>query len=178
MLPSAPLLLALTLGCRPATPTTTPTVLLTVSNPSPSTAYTLLTWGSPLDPLAFALGHFPLTLVSTNASIPLNVVAIKRAGPPNLDAYLTIRPGENLERTVILREPTVDLRGLAGQRVRFTWDGERGPTQVWKGGREELFKEGRIASGEEWWRGDLEWEVDTGAGVEILIPTVPKGVGA
>ncbi|KAK4169833.1 hypothetical protein QBC43DRAFT_352033 [Cladorrhinum sp. PSN259] len=172
MLPTIPLILTLSLGgaLQAPSPSSPPTILVTVSNPT-TKPYTLLTWSSPLDSLAFALGLFPLTLSSTGKTIPLNIIQVKRVAPPSLDSYITLDPGQSIQKTATLREPTVDLQSLAGQKVRVRWDVGRGiRIPVWEGRKEELAAEGRIASEESWWEGDGEWVVDDGGeGVEVEI---------
>ncbi|KAK4183524.1 hypothetical protein QBC35DRAFT_97399 [Podospora australis] len=168
MLPTIPLLLSLSLGSAPQS--SPPSILLTVTNPT-STPYTILTWSSPLDDLAFALGLLPLTSDCTEETIPLNIVQVKRAVPPPPDAYVTIEPGQSVNKTTTIREPTVDLSSLAGQRVRVNWDAKREIIiPVWKGRKEDLLAAGRIATEYTWYEGDGEWLVDGGEGVEVEIP--------
>ncbi|KAK4450628.1 hypothetical protein QBC34DRAFT_379337 [Podospora aff. communis PSN243] len=196
------------------TPTQTPTIHLTTTNASPTTTYTLLTYSSPLDPLAFPLGLLSLTLLplpssstpspppppgsslpaSENApakntqeeetktntppssldSLPLNNIMLRRMIPPPHEALITLSPKQKHVQEIILRPPTLDIKGLeaqgvslGGRDVRVEWVGRGwgvdGGVLVWNGERGDVLR-GVEERGEDWEEGGERWVVD-GEGV-------------
>ncbi|KAK3401387.1 hypothetical protein B0T20DRAFT_347068 [Sordaria brevicollis] len=102
-----PLSLSISQPTRSLSP---PTLLLTLTNTSPSDPITLLTWSSPLDPLALQLGLIHISS-PTNPSNKLDFpeLMIKRAMPPPEDALVTLGPGEEKRQELVMREPIVNL---------------------------------------------------------------------
>ncbi|KAK3346359.1 hypothetical protein B0T25DRAFT_277653 [Lasiosphaeria hispida] len=132
--PPNPLVLAITAPSNPP-PDSPPTITLTITNPS-SDPYTLLTWGSPLDPLALPLGLLAITLPS-GLPLPLEPprILVKRRTPPPAEDFVTIEPGGAASRDVVLRPPVFDaaaLRAEGVERARVGWGEGKGVT-VWMG---------------------------------------------
>ncbi|KAK5651835.1 hypothetical protein OQA88_11604 [Cercophora sp. LCS_1] len=120
----------LTLKITPAPSSTPLSLTLTLTNPS-STTVTLLTWSTPIDPLALQLGLLSFTHTKTNTAIPINKIMLKRRTPPSDDQFVTIQPGGSASQSIAVIPPAVDLSGLEGERVLVQWAG--GDVKVWDG---------------------------------------------
>lgn len=143
-----------------------PTLLLTLTNTSPSVPVTLLTWSSPLDPLALQLGLIYISSLSNPSNkLDFPELMIKRAMPPPEDALVTLGPGEERSQELMMREPVVNLammkelaeEGKVGVRVICgKKDDEESGVVVWVGKkREEISDEeiellGRGKEAERW----------------------------
>lgn len=112
-----------------------PTVSIKVTNNSPSPV-TILTWDSPLDPIALSLGLFSVT--PSGASEPLDItrVMVSRKMPPSDESLVSLAPGESRENEVVLRELLVPVEKLKGRKstveVKGRWMG------VWPKSRDAL----------------------------------------
>ncbi|KAF2123100.1 hypothetical protein BDV96DRAFT_14322 [Lophiotrema nucula] len=118
-----------------------PSVLVTLRNSSPSTTFTLLRWGTPLDPQALNLGVFRLwklpttsTSTSSNSSdqkengedeqveeeeeIKIDRLMISRKFPPSKDDLLEIGPGEEYAVEVVLDRPWMPSTTPARYKVK------------------------------------------------------------
>ncbi|KAK0610620.1 hypothetical protein B0T17DRAFT_500634 [Bombardia bombarda] len=133
MPPSPSLDLTLTLT---QTSTSPPTLLLTVLNTSPSVTYTLLTWSSPLDPAALALGLISVRTPADNKPFPIANIMLKRVVPTSNtdDAFVTLAPGESASSEVVFRDPVVDMDGL---RTAALAGAGAGADKCAEGGKEE-----------------------------------------
>ena len=110
----------------------TPGVIIKVANTGKSPV-TILTWESPLDPLAVQLGL--LTLTPAGAEEPLDIATIKvsRQLPPDEESLVSLAPGESRENEVVFKEPVVPLDQFKGKvavvckgRWMSVWSAKRG----------------------------------------------------
>lgn len=95
-----------------------PSVLVTLKNQNPDSAFTLLKWGTPLDPLAPNLGVFKLVDVDTGESVPINVLMINRKTPPPRDQLVTIIPGTEESVEVVFNKPWFPQKKPAKYRIK------------------------------------------------------------
>jgi len=167
------LLLALT---TPEQPSAFPTVLLGVTNTSKNKPYTILSWSSPLDPLALQLGLLSLAVSSSGNRIQTNAIMLKRHTPPTDDAYVTIEPGATKQQEVLIREPSVDVESLAGKTVRVSWLGSDRPIAVWEARKEDL-SGGDLGSWEGWSNAPLQWDPSTTEPTEVELVVADKPGG-
>ncbi|ROT37071.1 hypothetical protein SODALDRAFT_280153 [Sodiomyces alkalinus F11] len=108
------------------TATTPPTLALDVTNNSPDTSLTILTWESPLDPAALPLGLFAITPDGARQPLDIPTIQIRRVMPPPRDSFVTLKPGETRTQEHVLREeivPPADLGPNPKVAVRGTWMG-------------------------------------------------------
>ncbi|GME23960.1 hypothetical protein GTA08_BOTSDO13883 [Neofusicoccum parvum] len=142
------------------TSTSPPTLTARVTNTHPSTPLTLLTWDTPLDPLALRLGLATVTFgaAGDDEVLAIPVVQVRRKLPPAADAVVVVEPaGGWAEQEFVLEEPVLDvgrIRG-GGGRARVGLGGRW--AKVWEG-REMGMGEGEALSG--------EWEVGP---VEVVV---------
>ncbi|KAI1766333.1 hypothetical protein GGR53DRAFT_220552 [Hypoxylon sp. FL1150] len=94
-------------------------IAVTNANPEP---VTVLTWNSPLDPLALQLGL--LSFASDGGPIDIPTIQIRRKMPPGADSLATIGAGQTKEQELELREPIVPLGRLRGTTVGVVCKGE------------------------------------------------------
>ncbi|KAI0025310.1 hypothetical protein F4780DRAFT_426791 [Xylariomycetidae sp. FL0641] len=104
-----------------------PKLTLGVTN-THSDPVTILSWNSPLDPLALQLGLLSFYPSGSDKPIEIAAIQIRRKMPPGADALVTIPPGETKEQELELREPIVPLKQLKGN-VKVVCKGEW--TSVW-----------------------------------------------
>ncbi|KAF2014843.1 hypothetical protein BU24DRAFT_423755 [Aaosphaeria arxii CBS 175.79] len=95
-----------------------PSILVTLKNHSPSSTYTLLKWGTPLDPLAQNLGVFKLNNADTGEEVSIDIIKISRKMPPPRDALVTIMPGTEESTEVIFDKPWMPNTKPAKYNVR------------------------------------------------------------
>ncbi|EKG17404.1 hypothetical protein MPH_05335 [Macrophomina phaseolina MS6] len=120
------------------------TIIARVTNDDPSTAYTLVAWDTPLDPLAIKLGLATLTLPSTGEVLSLPIIQIRRKLPPDAASIITIEPGKSAEQQFVLEEPVVPverIRAEGGGRVSVQFKGWWASVWAVEGG-EPVAKEG------------------------------------
>ncbi|KAK7921436.1 hypothetical protein PG985_009458 [Apiospora marii] len=118
----------------------------------------VLTWNSPLDPLALKLGLVELVPAGSSSAEPIQMhtIQIRRKMPPEADSVVTIQAGEKQENVLELGEPVVPadkLRGKMTVRCKGAWMGVWGADDF---KAEELKK---IGSAEETRFGDFEAEL-------------------
>jgi hypothetical protein len=82
-----------------------PTLLITLKNTHPTTTFTILKWGTPLDASALNTGVFQLTDAETHTNVPIDVLMINRKMPPGEESLLEIKPGEECEKEVVFDKP-------------------------------------------------------------------------
>lgn len=106
------------------TATSPPAITITVTNTSPH-PLTLLTWDSPLDPLALQLGLLNLTAPHPLlAVVDIPTVQVSRQRPPGDEALVALAAGETAENTiVVLKEAVVAEKNLKGTRMRVALKG-------------------------------------------------------
>jgi hypothetical protein len=82
-----------------------PSVLVTLRNNSPSSTFTILKWGTPLDPQATNLGVFRLTDVKTGKKVETVIIKVSRKMPPSREDLQEIAPGTEHAIEVIFDKP-------------------------------------------------------------------------
>ncbi|KAL1866906.1 hypothetical protein Daus18300_006609 [Diaporthe australafricana] len=127
--------LEVSLSQAPAT--ATPSLSVSVKNTHPSTPLTLLTWDSPLDPIALQLGLVSVTPAGAPDPIDMPTIQVSRAMPPGADSLVTLGPGESASSVVELRDMFVPeatwAQGRAEVSMRGRW------AAVWPGlGKDDL----------------------------------------
>lgn len=130
-----------------------PTLALRVTNNNTATTLTLLTWDSPLDPLALPLGLLRLGAgTAADPAIDVPVVKIGRKMPPREDDLVTLAPGESRANLVVLSErlvPADRLRGGLGggkrRKTRVALSEEARWTRVWTKARAAALMEAQVA---------------------------------
>ncbi|KAI2465637.1 hypothetical protein F4781DRAFT_20002 [Annulohypoxylon bovei var. microspora] len=88
---------------------------------------TILSWNSPLDPLALQLGvvsFVPAGSESDGSPIQIPTIQIRRRMPPGPESLVTIGAGQTREQELELKEPIVPLEKLRGRRVAVVCRGE------------------------------------------------------
>lgn len=114
-----------------ASAATNPSLSVSVKNTHPSTPLTLLTWDSPLDPLALQLGLVSVTAAGASAPIDMPTIKVSRAMPPGADSLVTLRPGESTSSVVELRDTFVPKDTWAKGKAKVSMKGRW--AAVWPG---------------------------------------------
>ena len=124
----------------------TPGVVLKVTNSGP-TPVTILTWESPLDPLALQLGLVSLTPEGAKEPSDIPVIQVSRQLPPGEDSLVSLDPGASKENEITFREPIVPLNQMKG-KVAVSCKGRW--MSVWSARRSELSAEtiGNLGAGD------------------------------
>ncbi|KAG7128187.1 putative secreted protein like [Verticillium longisporum] len=105
------------------TATSPPTLAVKVINNYDS-PLTILTWESPLDPAAIALGLLSITPAGADKPLDLPIVQFRRVMPPEPDNLVTLQPGESRGQDLVLKEPAVpvgELGGKASIYIKGSW---------------------------------------------------------
>ncbi|RXG45609.1 hypothetical protein VDGE_02972 [Verticillium dahliae] len=105
------------------TATSPPTLAVKVTNNYDS-PLTILTWESPLDPAAIALGLLSITPAGADKPLDLPIVQFRRVMPPEPDNLVTLQPGESRGQDLVLKEPAVpvgELGGKASIYIQGSW---------------------------------------------------------
>jgi len=82
-----------------------PSLLVTLKNNNPDTPYTLLKWGTPLDPAALNTGVFSITEEESGNEVEQLVLQINRKMPPPQEELITVAPGTEEAVEVVLDKP-------------------------------------------------------------------------
>lgn len=82
-----------------------PSLLVTLRNNHPSITFTLLRWGTPLDPQAVNLGVFGLIDAETGERINVDIIKIARKTPPAREDLVEIEPGSEHAVEVVFDKP-------------------------------------------------------------------------
>jgi hypothetical protein len=82
-----------------------PSLLVTVKNNSPSSTFTFLKWGTPLDTQALNLGVFKLTDADTGEQVPIDKLMINRKTPPSREDLQETAPGTEYSTEIVLDKP-------------------------------------------------------------------------
>ncbi|KAI1492812.1 hypothetical protein F5X96DRAFT_316744 [Biscogniauxia mediterranea] len=98
-----------------------PTLAIGVTN-THSSPVTVLSWNSPLDPLAVQLGLVSFTPAGSNGPVEIPKLMVRRKLPPGPESLVTIEPGETKEQVLELKERVVPLETLRG-KVRVVCHG-------------------------------------------------------
>ncbi|KAI1506415.1 hypothetical protein F5X99DRAFT_2191 [Biscogniauxia marginata] len=104
-----------------------PTLAIGVTN-AHSSAVTILSWSSPLDPLAVQLGLLSFTPAGSDSPVEIPKIMVRRRLPPGPESLVTIEPGQTKEQQLELKQPVVPLDKLQG-KVGVVCQGEW--TGVW-----------------------------------------------
>ncbi|KAI0598683.1 hypothetical protein F4775DRAFT_168259 [Biscogniauxia sp. FL1348] len=102
-----------------------PTLAIGVTN-THSSPVTILSWNSPLDPLAVQLGLVSFTPAGSNSPVDIPTIMVRRKLPPGPESLVTIEPGETKEQVLELKErvvPLETLRGKVGVVCHGSWMG-------------------------------------------------------
>ncbi|KAI1480798.1 hypothetical protein F4774DRAFT_377191 [Daldinia eschscholtzii] len=105
-----------------------PKLAVAVTN-THSSPVAILSWNSPLDPLALQLGLVSFAQVDSDSDsdsyspIQIPTIQIRRKMPPETDALVTIGAGQTREQVLELKDPIVPLEKLRG-KVRVACAGE------------------------------------------------------
>lgn len=137
---------------------TNPTTLTArLTNTDATTSYTLVTWDTPLDPLALKLGLATIALPDGTV-LDLPTIQVRRKYPPAADSIVTLAPGESREQAFALEGPVVPVErireggGRALVRLSGAWQAGvwavQGGEPVGRMGAEEGKLGGEWASGE------------------------------
>jgi hypothetical protein len=102
-----------------------PTIAVTLRNTSPNTHFTVLTWDTPFDPKAVALGIFRVKDTATGGELPTLDLKINRQLPPARDALVELAPGKEVSQEVKFEEPFMKLEKGKQYSVRAVgrWKG-------------------------------------------------------
>jgi hypothetical protein len=115
----------------------TPTIIVKVSNFNTSRV-SILSYNSPLDPLALQLGLLHITPAGASEPLDLPRIQLRRVWPPTAEHLISIEPGQIATSEVELKSimvnpddlgpnPTIQLKGW--------WQA------VWTRGKDEVHKE-------------------------------------
>ncbi|KAF2648794.1 hypothetical protein K491DRAFT_669997 [Lophiostoma macrostomum CBS 122681] len=94
-----------------------PSLLVTLKNSSPGLSFTLLKWGTPLDPQASNLGVFQLIDAETGEAVKSDILKIGRKMPPSRDDLQEISPGTEHAIEVVLDKPWMPRKKPAKYKV-------------------------------------------------------------
>lgn len=100
-----------------------PTLVVTVKNNNEGPV-TVLTYGSPLDPLAPQLGMLHVTPEAETEPLRIAQLEIQRQWPPADDAVVEIAAGEKRELELTLKEPVIPMDlvlGKATAQLKGNW---------------------------------------------------------
>ncbi|VUC33971.1 unnamed protein product [Clonostachys rosea] len=84
----------------------------------------ILSYESPLDPLAVALGQLEITPAGAKAPLELNKINVRRVWPPTRDQLITVGPGGSVMSSILLKEDTVPpgvLQGKVSMELKGRW---------------------------------------------------------
>ncbi|KAI2616226.1 hypothetical protein GGR54DRAFT_610043 [Hypoxylon sp. NC1633] len=100
-----------------------PKLALAVTNKH-SGPVTVLSWNSPLDPLAVQLGLISLTPAGSDGPVQIPTIQVRRRMPPGPESLVTIGAGQTKEQQLELKAPMVpldELRGRASVVCKGEW---------------------------------------------------------
>ncbi|KAI1135807.1 hypothetical protein F5Y05DRAFT_393332 [Hypoxylon sp. FL0543] len=84
---------------------------------------TILSWNSPLDPLALQLGLVSFVPAGSDSPIQVPTVQVRRKVPPGPESLVSLGAGQTREQVLELRAPIVPLERLRG-RASVACEGE------------------------------------------------------
>lgn len=112
-----------------------PSLLVTLKNTNPSSPFTILKWGTPLDPQAANLGVFKLVDTETGKDVPVPVIKINRKMPPSQEDLVTVAPGTEEATEVVFNKAWMPEKRPAKYKVKAegafgaVWDRYGGLTE-------------------------------------------------
>ncbi|KAF2262947.1 hypothetical protein CC78DRAFT_545329 [Lojkania enalia] len=95
-----------------------PSLLVTVKNNSPSSTFTFLKWGTPLDPQALNLGVFKMVDASTGKEVKIDHLMINRKMPPSRDDLQEVEPGTEQATEIVFDKPWMPDTNPAKYKVK------------------------------------------------------------
>lgn len=98
--------------------TSPPSLLVTLKNNHPSSTFTVLKWGTPLDPQATNLGVFKLTNAESGEPIDVVVIKIARKTPPARSELVQIEPSTEHATEVVFEKPWMPQTKPASYKVQ------------------------------------------------------------
>ena len=111
-----------------------PSLLVTLKNNHPTTSYTILTWGTPLDSSALNTGVFTLVDEDSGKEIEQVDLQINRKMPPSQDELVTVAPGAEQTVEVVLDKPWMPNKQSAKYKVKAEGEFEG----VWRKHKSDL----------------------------------------
>lgn len=114
------------------------TLAVTVKNNNASPV-TILTWDSPLDPLALQLGTLAITPDGSSSPLDIPIIKVSRKLPPGEDSLVELDAGQtSRENVVVLKEMVVgkQLRETNTEKVSVKCKGQW--RAVWATSRKDL----------------------------------------
>ncbi|KAI0133358.1 hypothetical protein F4776DRAFT_625265 [Hypoxylon sp. NC0597] len=127
-----------------------------------SGAVTILSWNSPLDPLALQLGLVSFVPAGSDSSSesPIHIpsIQIRRKMPPGPESLITVGAGQTKEQELELKAPIVPLEKLRGRRASVVCEGEW--ISVWPSEADAITKESleKAGASEDAFRGRFKSE--------------------
>ncbi|KAF2250979.1 hypothetical protein BU26DRAFT_517730 [Trematosphaeria pertusa] len=112
-----------------------PSLLVTLKNNNPETPFTILKWGTPLDPQASNLGVFKLVDAESGKEVPTDIIKIARKMPPSREDMVTVAPGTEEATEVVFDKPWMPNKKPAKYKVKAegefmgVWDKYGGDVQ-------------------------------------------------
>jgi hypothetical protein len=94
-----------------------PSLLVALKNSHPKTTYTVLKWGTPLDPQAANLGIFKIQDADTGEEVKTDIIKIGRKFPPPRDDLQEIEPGTEQATEIVLDKPWMPQKKPAKYKI-------------------------------------------------------------
>lgn len=115
-----------------------PIVITSTVRNNGTSPVTILTWNSPLDPLALQLGLLSITRHGESQPLDFPTIKISRKLPPEADSLITIEPGKSSSQDIELREIIVPREKLfaKGGKANILCQGQW--TAVWPCRKESM----------------------------------------
>ncbi|KAI0384687.1 hypothetical protein F5Y04DRAFT_219342 [Hypomontagnella monticulosa] len=118
---------------------------------------TILSWNSPLDPLALQLGLVSFVPAGSDAAIQIPTIQIRRKMPPGPESLVEIGAGQTKEQELEVKSPIVPLDKLRG-KVSVVCSGEW--MAVWLSGADAVPKASleKVGASEDAFKGNFQSE--------------------
>jgi hypothetical protein len=94
-----------------------PTLIVTLENHHSNAYYTVLKWGTPIDPFALDTGVFSITDDASHSEIKQAILHINRKVPPPPKQLITLAPGSQEEIEVVFNRPWMPDRKPAKYKI-------------------------------------------------------------
>ena len=94
-----------------------PTLVVTLENNHPDTPYTVLKWGTPIDPFALDTAVFSIVDDASHNVVQQTMVHVNRKVPPPSTQLVTLAPGTQEEIEVVFNKPWMPDRKPAKYKV-------------------------------------------------------------
>lgn len=104
-----------------------PSLLVTLKNNNPSSPFTILKWGTPLDSAATNIGVFKLVNAETGEEVKQDGLMINRMMPPSQEDLVTVAPGTEEATEVVFDKPWMPkdpakYKVVAAGEFKGVWD--------------------------------------------------------